>query len=252
MILKDYHIHTSYSDGKNSPEDIILAAIDKGFTEIGFSDHSYTEFDESYCMKKDLIDDYLNEIKSLKEKYRDRISVLCGIEQDYYSSQSTESYDYVIGSVHYVKVGENYIDVDHSKEKLIADVKTYFNGCFSDFYRAYYANLSDVVVKTGADIIGHFDLVAKFNEDGSLFDSKSEEYTAAWNKAADALLDTGKPFEINTGAISRGYKTNPYPANDIYEYLKNNGARFILSSDCHDKSYLGAYFENFEKLINNN
>ena len=51
-ILCDYHVHTTFSDGKNTPEEIVLAAREKGLKEIGFSDHSYTFFDERYCLKK--------------------------------------------------------------------------------------------------------------------------------------------------------------------------------------------------------
>ena len=40
MIYKtDYHIHSSYSDGRSAPEDYIVTAIAAGLSEMGFSDH---------------------------------------------------------------------------------------------------------------------------------------------------------------------------------------------------------------------
>ncbi|MBO7361393.1 MAG: hypothetical protein J6V48_09730, partial [Clostridia bacterium] len=41
-IRADFHLHSLFSDGKNSPEEVVLAAIGKGMTAIGFSDHSWT------------------------------------------------------------------------------------------------------------------------------------------------------------------------------------------------------------------
>ena len=64
-------------------------------------------------------------------------------------------------------------------------------------------------------------------------------------QAADALLTTGKPFEINTGAISRGYRTDAYPSREIRTYLKERGARFILSSDAHRKEHICFGFDRF-------
>ena len=107
MILQDLHVHTTYCDGKNTPEDLVLAALNRGMKCIGFSGHSYTFFDESYCMSKQNTARYRAEIAALKEKYKGKIKILCGVEQDYYSEEPTVGYDYVIGSVHYIKRTEN-------------------------------------------------------------------------------------------------------------------------------------------------
>ena len=245
MILKDYHVHSTYSDGKNTPEEIVLQAISLGMSEIGFSDHCYGDYCEEYCIAWNKLDGYAEEINRLKDKYKDKISVLLGIEQDYYSEASTEPYDYVIGSVHFVKVGDTYVEVDGSREEQIQGVKLYFGGDYKAFYRAYFANVKDVVNKTGCDIIGHFDLVSKFNGLGDIFDENDPDYIAAWKDAADTLLESGKVFEINTGAVSRGYRSQPYPSKPIFDYLKSKGAKFILSSDAHKKENLCFLFEKF-------
>ncbi|MCQ2427298.1 MAG: histidinol-phosphatase HisJ family protein [Clostridia bacterium] len=233
-IRADFHTHTVFSDGKNTPEEMVLAAIEKGMACIGFSDHSYTGFDESYCMKKEAIPAYRAEIARLGEKYADKITVLCGIEQDYYSDEPVDGYDYVIGSVHYVKAGDVYIPVDHTPAALKAGIDDYFGGDANAFAAEYFRTVGDVVRKTRADIIGHFDLLTKFIEREPLFDTSDAAYRAAWMAAADSLASTGKQlFEINTGAISRGYRTSPYPSEEQRMYIALHGCRFIMSSDSH-------------------
>ena len=80
MKKQDLHTHTTYSDGKNTPEEMVLAAVCAGLDTIGISDHSYTAIDESYCIKKEKISAYVAEISALKENYKGKIEVLCGIE----------------------------------------------------------------------------------------------------------------------------------------------------------------------------
>ncbi len=66
--LRDYHVHTSFSDGTATPEEVVLEAVSRGLEEIGFSDHSYTPFDGSYCIQKEDVPKYTAEIRRLQEK----------------------------------------------------------------------------------------------------------------------------------------------------------------------------------------
>lgn len=244
MITRDLHIHTIFSDGKNSPEEMVLGAIKKGLTTIGFSDHSHSPFDTGYCMGKDKVGEYVSEIRNLKEKYRNEIEVLCGIEQDYYSDIVSQDLDYVIGSVHYIKKNEEFIPADNTAQHLINAVKKHFDGDIYALVEEYYHLVADVVEKTNADIIGHFDLITKFSEKEPLFDTNHPRYISAWKKAVDKLLCFDVPFEINTGAISRGYRTTAYPNEDIRNYIKENGGKFILSSDSHCVDTIAFDFQN--------
>lgn len=231
--MTDLHVHTTYSDGRSTPEEMVQAAIAKDMTTLGFSDHSYTHFDTAYCIPKEKIPAYRAEIEALKAQYAGQLEILCGIEQDFYSEESTEGYDYVIGSVHYVKAGEKYLPVDESRQALLRAVQEAFSGDFYALAEAYYQTVALVAETLRPTFIGHFDLISKFNEDGKLFDETHPRYIAAWQAAADKLLEANIPFEINTGAVSRGYRTAPYPAAPIREYLANRGARFLWSSDSH-------------------
>lgn len=242
--MKDFHIHTTFCDGNNTPEEMVVSAIEKGLTTIGFSAHSYTFFDESYCMKKENIEAYKAEISSLKEKYRGKIEILCGVEQDYYSDMPTAGFDYVIGSVHYLKVGEEYFSIDDDADILKSACDKYYGGDFYLLCDDYFKTVAKVAEKTNADIIGHFDLVTKFNEKYNFFDENDSRYAAAYRSAVDSLIKADIPFEINTGAISRGYKSIPYPSQQILKYIAKKNGKVILSSDSH--STKGLCFE-FEK-----
>lgn len=245
IFNEDFHVHTTFCDGKNTAEEVVLSAINQNITRLGLVAHTYTPYTSIAGPNSDNYKNYLSEIHRLKEKYTDKIEIWCGVEQDYYSVFPLDEFDYVIGSVHHVLYHGVPISVDESPDSLIYNVKTYFGGDFLSFTEEYYRMLSEIVEITHADIIGHFDLVTKFNEKFDLFDQTDPRYVRAWTAAADALLPYGKPFEINTGGISRGYRTTPYPADPIIDYLASQGASFVLSSDSHSADTLCYQFEHW-------
>lgn len=243
MIFCDYHVHTNFCDGRSTPEEIVLSAIVKGIPTLGFATHSYLDFDQSYCIKREDVPKYKADVAELKERYGDRIRILCGVEQDLFSVDPADGFDYIIGSVHHFKGPDRYYTVDYSADELRAAAE---NICGGDMYalaEIYYSDVAKVVDQTNADIIGHFDLISKLNKDNAVFDESHPRYVAAWKKAADSLLKTGKPFEVNCGAISRGYRDTPYPARPILTYLCENGARVILTGDSHHKDTLCYQFD---------
>ena len=244
--MTDLHTHTTYCDGAASPGEMAAAALQKGLTCLGFSGHSHTWFDESYCMSPAGTDAYIREIRGLQREYAPRLRILCGVEQDYWSNEPTHRYDYVIGSVHYLKLGDEYRPVDESPEISAETTERYFGGDWYAMAEAYFDTVAHVVRKTGCDIIGHFDLIAKFNEKQPAFDETHPRYTAAWQRALDALLPSGRPFEINTGAISRHWRSQPYPRREMIEYILSRGGRMILSSDSHGPDTLCFGFERYE------
>ena len=79
MKLSNYHTHTCYCDGKDRPEDLVLEAIRLGCPELGFSGHSFLP-GEDWTMSEDGTRAYIQEIRSLQEKYRDQIRLYLGIE----------------------------------------------------------------------------------------------------------------------------------------------------------------------------
>ena len=248
MVRQDFHVHSHFSDGVSTPEEIVERAIADGMERIGFSDHVYAPYDLECCIPKADMVRYRDTIRALQKKYAGKIEIFCGIEQDIYSEESTAPYDYVIGSVHYIKLGDAYYGVDYKVETLREAADKYFDGDLYGVVETYFDTVAQVYDKTGCDVIGHFDLISKLNDRYQLFDENHPRYVAAWKKAADKLLKTGKLFEINTGAISRGYRTQPYPACAIMAYLSAHGAKFILSSDSHDCTTLRYQFDVWEQV----
>ena len=66
---QNLHTHTVYCDGKNTPEEMVTAAIELGFDTIGFSGHAPTKFNIDWDMDEEALKAYKNEIKILKDKY---------------------------------------------------------------------------------------------------------------------------------------------------------------------------------------
>ncbi|MBQ7219679.1 MAG: histidinol-phosphatase [Synergistaceae bacterium] len=248
MILSDFHVHTTYCDGRDSPEDIVREALRLGMRRLGFSGHSYTPFDEEPCMSPEGTQDYIAEIHRLRDKYRGQIDILCGTECDYYSEIEAGKYDYVIGSVHYINCGGVFRHVDNTPEMLQDAINEAFGGDAYALVEHYYSLVADVVRKTNADVIGHFDLILKLNTDNRFFDEDNPRYIAAAESALDVLLKTGKPFEINTGAVSKGYRDFPYPSLRNLKYIAAHGGSVILSSDSHRKETLMYDFVKYESL----
>ena len=246
--LQELHCHTTYCDGANTPEEMVQAAIQKGLRRIGFSRHSTSPRGSSYAMSPERSVAYVAAIGALKQAYADRIEVLCGIERDLYSPFVPSGLDYVIGSVHYIKVGETYYPVDSSAEELARCCREAFGGDGYAMCEAYYEGVARLA-EMRPDIVGHIDLVTKYIEVDPLFDMNHPRYLAAAFGAIDALLPTGAIFEINTGAISRGYRSTPYPAPALVDYIKKNGGRVQLTGDSHAAATLCYRFDEWEHLM---
>ncbi len=242
MVLKDYHVHTTYCDGKSTAEETVKAAVSRGVHTLGFSGHSYTPFDTDYCMTPEKTERYIEEITRLKEKYADKINILCGIELDAYSDTDVSPFDYAIGSAHYIKKDGCYIPVDLSADTLRNAVKDHFGGDVYALTEAYYETV-ELLKDKSIDIIGHFDLITKFNQHGAMFDEQHPRYAEAAFKAVDVLIQKKIPFEINTGVIIRGYKDKPYPSDMILDKIAEKGGNFLLNSDSHRSDMLCFEFE---------
>ena len=249
MRWSDLHTHTSFSDGYCTAEEMVLAAIEKGMDTLGFSEHSYTDFDDLFCTPAEKLVPYREEIARLQIKYAGKLRILFGVEQDFFSTLSTAGYDYAIGSVHYVKANGEYIPVDHTAKHITDGAEKHFGGDIYAVLEAYFQTVGEFATWKDISIIGHFDVPSKFNENDQFFDSNHPRYVAAWKAAADRLIAAGIPFEINTGAIARGYRTAPYPHIVIMDYIRAHGGSFILSSDAHTPDKLCWDFEKWAHYL---
>ncbi len=255
MIRTDLHTHTYYCDGKDSPEDMVLSAIGKGLKVYGLSGHSYAPYDLDCCMKPDGTAAYFEVVQRLKEKYTGRIKLLCGIEQDIFADAPAFDLDYIIGSVHYVETVDGFLSIDHRPEKTQMIADKYFGGDNYALAKAYFDTVAEVVSRTDCDIVGHFDLISKFNENGELFNEQDPRYVKAWQPVADRIFEDfaekGRTpiFEVNTGAISRGWRSWPYPSLDMMRYISAKGGSLILSSDAHSRENIAYQFDIWEQRL---
>ena len=245
---QNLHTHCTYCDGKDTPEQIVKKAIEIGFDAIGFSSHAPFDFDAGYTLKEDRVPTYIAEISSLKEKYAEKIDIFCGLELDYFSVENCK-FDYTIGSVHLLRLSGKYFDVDHSLDTTKKMRNEYFGGDPIGYAKEYYRLVGELADKKSFDILGHIDLLTKFNELDPLIDTESKEYRSAALEAVHSLSGRVTAFEVNTGAISRGYRTTPYPDAFILKELKALGQNVIITSDCHDMRFLDQSYDDALELI---
>lgn len=235
-MLVNFHTHTSFCDGKDTPEEIVLSALEQGVHALGFSGHCFVPFDPGCRM--DDTEGYRREVLRLKEKYRDQILILLGIEEDLYALVSREEFSYIIGSAHYMKAGERYYAVDDEYSTLVTCIKEHFASDPILFAKQYFENLCNYIEARKPDIIGHFDLLTKFDETMPPLFLGNPEYERMAVEYACRAAKSGCLFEVNTGAIARGVRTNVYPSAEILHALRREGAKLILSSDSHRKETL--------------
>jgi histidinol-phosphatase (PHP family) len=242
-LLSNFHAHSTFCDGTETPEAMVKAAIGKGLVSFGISGHSYMGFDTDWSMTPAGEEAFIAEMTRLKKAYDGQITLLTGVERDYFAPAPKGSYDYVIGSVHYIKKDGDYLIIDESEEVQRNAVRRYYGGDFYAYTKDYFETIADIVPKTRPDFIGHFDLVTKFNEGGRLFDESDPRYLKPALEALSAITEKHKLFEINTGAMYRVGRTAPYPSAVLLKALHDRGGEIILSSDSHDGPSIGYQFD---------
>lgn len=249
-LLQNLHIHTKYADGKDLPEEMVLKAIEKGFASIGFSEHTYMEFsDYPFQMTIEKMSDYKSEIRTLKEKYKNCIDIFCGLEYELFSEVPIKDFDYIIGSVHYLDFDGKKLGFDRGVEEVQAIVDNYFGGDGLRFAKKYFDTLLLLPQKIRVDVLGHFDIFTKTNELRKFIDTESDEYLNYGYECIHNLKGKIPLFEVNTGAISRGYRTKPYPQIEFLKEFKECGFGAIITSDCHNKDFIDCYYKEAKELL---
>lgn len=251
MIRSNLHTHSLYCDGKNTLSELAEKAVCEGFLSLGFSSHAYMDFDHSFCMKKEDEGKYFGEIEELKEKFDGKLEIYKGLEYDIFSDADTSKCDYIIGAVHYIKHGGNYLCVDESPEIAKKNIDEFFGGSSDKYAFAYFEELAAMAKMISFDIVAHFDLLTKFNEKVPLINTSSRAYKTAALDAVSEIMKTHEIFEINTGAIARSWRTTPYPDDFILKEICRLGGQIVISSDCHDKNMLTCSFSNAVRLAKN-
>ncbi len=250
MIDRDLHVHTVYCDGKNTPEEMVLSAIERGIKTLGLVTHCYTPFSIYGNLSESNIEQFIKVVKELKVRYKDKIKILCGVEEDYHANTDLSKFDYCLASSHYFFENDKYYAIDDTKKELALAIEEGFSGDAYAMCERYFKQVVEVVKRTDCFFVGHFDLITKFNKESPLFDENNERYITAWKNAVLEIIKLKKPFEVNTGGIARGYKLTPYPSKEMIEFIREKGGSFILSSDAHSQSKIGFEFDKWQKEYN--
>ena len=248
MIRQNLHTHTVYDDGKNTPLEMAEAAISAGLTSLGFSGHSVLPYENDWSMTEDASRAYNADIEALRKAMQGRLTIFRGLEWDH-TSAPPEGYDYVIGSVHHIPEVAPYFTVDWERVHTEEAIAGHFRGDPNALASAYFAQYKKVAEAPAVDIVGHFDLLTKYDEPDPLFDPDAPVYRDASFAAMDVLLKAGKIFEVNTGAISRGYRTAPYPSISLLRELRARNARICVTSDAHSADAVACAFKETEALL---
>lgn len=251
-FLSNLHSHTLYSDGENKPEDYIKLAIESGFVSFGFSDHAPIVIDGAvqnvFTMSLEGYEEYIKEINFLKEKYKDSIQIYLGIEEDYCPEVERDRFDFTIGAVHLIMNPETGVfePVDKSPEDF--EIAARRLGGIRKFVDMYYDALANMILEKKPDIVAHFDLITKYNNQIKMIDTESDWYQKSADKALEAVAQTGIIVEVNTGAVGR-YKTEPYPDKYFLSRMLDMGIPVTISSDCHALERMDYWFDDSLKIL---
>lgn len=223
----NYHTHTARCfHAKGEDEEFVLAAIEAGFDEIGFADHSpwpYKGYVSGMRMHEKDFESYVESIKALREKYKDKISIRIGLECEYFKEYipwlrnkiDELELDYIILGHHYNthEIGGAYNGeittvegIEKYADQVVEGIKTslYSYVAHPDLYMKGYQKWDEHAERIGRRII------------------------AAANEEAI-------PLEYNLLGLSRskadGVPGYPYP--DFWLLAAEMGAKAVIGVDAH-------------------
>lgn len=248
-VLSNFHTHTTYCDGENTPREMVEGAISRGFHTLGFSGHAYLPLEGYIGMSLSDTPKYMREIRALQQEFAGRIDIFLGLENDALDPVPTFGYDYSLSSVHYLPQSGRLYCVDETPEKLRECIADGFGGDPYSMAQSYYAEVSRSICMVRPDILGHIDLITKFNEDGAFFNTGDGRYRRAACAAAEIAVRHGVIVEVNTGAMARGYRSAPYPEPFLLRHIYNLGGSIIINSDAHRADMLDYGFEEAARLV---
>lgn len=239
MINFDYHIHTQLSDGANTHEEMILSAIEKGFAEIGFSDHFCIKQPLSWAVGTEGISKLGEKVNEMNDKFGDRINILFGLEVDYFPNLENEigralqrfDFDYVIGSIHFLDEW-NY-DTDKSRYHEFAN---------DYLYEWYFGELQKAAKSRLFDFMAHPDLIKKHR----IWPETSK--TLLFRETANVFAEAEVAFEVNTSGKDRPCGEF-FPSRDFIDELFLAGVPVTLGSDSHNSQQIGRYFSEAKEML---
>lgn len=232
----DYHMHSDFSADCETPmEDTIESAIDKGLSEICFTEHIDYEYPDP-TIEFDLdLEGYREKIQEVQAKYKDKISIKKGVEigvQPYLLDQykvlmKEESFDFVICSMH------------TTEKKDLHSGDFFKNKTVDEAYEIYYQELLECVKHFDQfSILGHLDLVKRYSRERS-----PHSFHELISEIFKVIIPRGQGIELNTSGHKYGLPTG-MPSSDILKLYKEHGGEILtLGSDSHVAETVGYDFK---------
>jgi histidinol-phosphatase (PHP family) len=257
QLKTNYHTHTTFCDGKDSPEEMVIAAIEKGFDILGFSAHAMYPHEYPGNLQLSRYAEYAETLTALKAKYRGKIEILIGYEVDFIPQWSVPDRkifaalgaDYTIGSVHCASNKPDavfpidYFIADGKTEDVAGSLEAVFSGDGKKAVQAYFAAEREMLRHGGFDIAGHLDVIRKRNGVLHFFDESENWYKRELEATAEAAGASGVIVEINTGGFARGAIDDTYPSADFLNALYKNAVPVMINSDAHAATQLDSGFD---------
>ena len=266
------HTHTTFCDGATDVETMCKAAFEKGFSSIGFSSHAPLEkktgLDTVWHLKDAKLNEYIDTVEKAKKQWQGKLAVFLGLEVDYIKGLigpgdadiQALPLDYIIGSVHYLfsPKDDSPFNIDTWPEDFNTVIELFDNDGKA-FCKAYYDAYNSMIAGGGFDILGHLDLIKKNNERYGFFSCGDNWYKEHLVNTADLITGvrnkakkTGERLpvvEVNTGAMLRGYISEPYPSSYMMKLLAERQIPLVLNADAHSPDHLGGCYETAEEMM---
>ena|SRR3989338_6715340 len=234
----DYHMHTPLcGHASGAHKEYAEHAVKIGLEEIGFSDHAplVSHEDPRITMTMKQLPQYYKMIEDVQAKFKGKLSIKMGLEADFIPGFEKEtkkiidaySYDYVIGSVHFIK-NWGFDDPDTRDTWDQIDVNR--------VYYDYFELLRQSAKSKLFDIMGHVDLVKKFGH------RATEDMSNEIKETAKVFKECGVAVEINTAGLRKQCK-EMYPALDYLKIYCKAGVPLTFGSDAHEPGHVGADFD---------
>lgn len=242
--IADFHTHSSFSDDSNETmENVIQAAIKLGMPEIAITEHMDIGYPETPDMGAGVFnlntDSYLYDLIKNKEKFKDQINVLFGVEiglQQQYMREiavyaKSYDFDYIIGSMHVLPEGDPYYP-------------EFFSGRTDEEVYQEYLQETLACVKRfhNFDVLGHMTYIIRYGMEKDKNFSYSK-YKTVIDKILEVLVDNGNGIELNTASLRKGLAEITPGIEILKKYVELGGEVVTVGSDAHVASEVGADFE---------
>jgi histidinol-phosphatase (PHP family) len=236
----DSHSHTQYSKhARGTVDELVRSAIARGVSILTITDHAPFPLDRSNRLLRSELNRYFEDVNEAKHHYAEQITVLAGLESDY--SPGYEPYlaemlgevnpDFVIGSIHYVFVGERKVNVwDLQDMHHPAALEAYFD------------SVRGLLGCGLFDAVGHVDTVLRTG--------MGEDAFLLWFRPLMPLMiEGGVSYEINASGARKSILDSfgvevldgvSYPSRRLVAELELLGASFTIGSDAHRPEDVGA------------